>query len=407
MTSDLPYRSPAGGARGVDTARRVNLSIVLRAVLAHGGASRAQLTVETGLNRSTVGDITAELARRGLVEEGAAPPRGVGRPSPVILPGERVAAFAVYPDADSVTVALVRLNGELISKIRHDTASVLQPEEMLDVAAALAGRMREQHSISILGAGLALPGQVRSGEGVLTFAPPLGWREVPVAAMLEARIGLPVAVANDGAAGALAEAVFGVGRNVQNLIYLNGSARGIGGGVVADGRILTGHNGYAGEFGHVLVDPRGAPCACGARGCLETAVRRQDLLAILGLPESQSHTLEERLRIGLAGESGEELEELIGRQLDALTLALRSAVNAFNPELVVLGGFLGALLSVSPETVERSLLITTLTGGQDGVHIVRPALGENIVLIGAAQLAFERIIADPLGGPSRADQIET
>ncbi len=183
----------------------------------------------------------------------------------------------------------------------------------------------------VAGIGLAVPGPVRA-DGVVTLAPHLDWHDEPVGSALGAATGYPVLAANDASLGAIAESVRGAGRGVQNVVYLNGGASGIGGGVIADGALLTGRSGYAGEIGHTLVRSDGLLCHCGATGCLETEVTRAELLDVLGLEDDQG--LEEAL---LARSGEPEVAAAVARQLGYLGRALANVVNVFNPELIVLG----------------------------------------------------------------------
>jgi predicted NBD/HSP70 family sugar kinase len=276
---------------------------------------------------------------------------------------------------------------------------VPSPEEVVNIVrAVVAGMSGElQSSFHTVGVGLAIPGLVRDGDGVVVLAPHLGWTDAPVAAMLSEALGLPVAAANDASAGVMAEYTFGVGRGTQNLIYLNGGASGIGGGVAIDGTLLSGASGFAGEFGHALVNSAGTLCHCGASGCLETEVSRAALLDALGLDSAGSEMLDTVLlgQFSREGAPDREVSDLVHRQLDFLAVALRGIVNMFDPELVLLGGFLGTLYAAAPERLEAGVRTRALAGPRDDVRFARAELGADLLMVGAAQLAFAPILADP------------
>jgi predicted NBD/HSP70 family sugar kinase len=196
----------------------------------------------------------------------------------------------------------------------------------------------------------------------------------------------------------MAESTFGAGRDVTELIYLNGGASGIGGGIIAGGAALGGAAGYAGELGHTLVNSSGSICHCGARGCLETEVRRERLLDRLGLADADADDLESAL---VASTDSAVLAEVL-RQLDFLAVALRNAINTFNPQLIVLGGFLGALYEVAPAHLDALLAEQPLKASREGVRITRAELGSDLLMIGAGELAFAPLLADPAGFPLRA-----
>ncbi|SDZ25653.1 ROK family protein [Herbiconiux ginsengi] len=397
----LPVRS---GARGnnLDDVRRNNLSAVLNLVHTTGAVTRAQLTRETGLNRSTIGALVGELVNLQLVEETEPDTTNqVGRPSLMIKPARRTVALAVNPELDAVTIGLVALGGQVIKRIRYDTVRVPSVEEVVNIVSAVVAGMRDEleTNYKTIGVGLAVPGLVRAGDGLVNLAPHLGWHHAPLSEMLEQSLRLPVHAANDAAVGALGESIFGSGRGVRNMVYLNGGASGIGGGVVNNGVLLTGESGYAGELGHTLVNSNGELCHCGAYGCLETEVKRQALLDALGLPVNRVEELDEVLRARLADPAGAdpELVALVNRQLDFLSITIRNAVNLFNPELIVLGGFLGSLYESAPERLEGAVARSAMLGSGDTARITRSSLGRDLLVVGAAQLAFAPLLADPAG----------
>jgi predicted NBD/HSP70 family sugar kinase len=400
-TTKLPVRS---GARGnnLDDVRRNNLSAVLNLVHTTGAVTRAQLTRETGLNRSTIGALVGELVSLQLVDETEPDTTNqVGRPSLMIKPGRRTVALAVNPELDAVTIGLVALGGQVIKRIRYDTVRVPSVEEVVNIVSAVVAGMRDEleTTYKTIGVGLAVPGLVRAGDGLVNLAPHLGWQHAPLSEMLEQSLRLPVHAANDAAVGALGESIFGSGRGVRNLVYLNGGASGIGGGVVNNGVLLTGESGYAGELGHTLVNSNGVLCHCGAYGCLETEVKRQALLDALDLPVNRVEELDEVLRERLADPAGPdpELVALVHRQLDFLSVTIRNAVNLFNPELIVLGGFLGSLYESAPERLEGAVKRSAMLGSGETARITRSSLGRDLLVVGAAQLAFAPLLADPAG----------
>ena len=384
-----PHHTPTGSV----SVRQGNLSRMLRIVHRSNGLSRANLTSLLGLNRSTTADLVAELVRADLVVEDTPRESGrVGRPSPMVRPSTRPVAIAVNPEIDALTIAVVGLGGRVLSRTRRVMKTVPTPTAAIalisDVVGGLVTDLASKHRV--VGMGVAVPGLVRPSDGFVPLAPHLLWRDLPLAAMLEKATAMPVVAANDAHLGCLAESAFGVGRGVDHLVYLNGGASGIGGGVFAGGVPLTGLDGYAGEFGHSSVRTGGAECHCGARGCLETEVRRQPLLYLLGLDEARADELDAQL----AASADRVVLDEVHRQLEFLSIALRNAINILNPQLVILGGFLGALYAREPRFLE-ALVSTALDAPRAGARIEVAGLGADILLIGAAELAFESMLADP------------
>jgi len=383
-----------GSGNSTDHVRRHNLAAVLGIVHRSQGSSRSQLTRLTGLNRSTVAALVGELVERRLVFEAESDARNqVGRPSPIVRPDPLAVAIAINPEIDAITIAVVGLGGRVLTRVRHPTDHVSTAREAVDICAAvidgLRGELEADHRV--VGIGLAIPGLVRSLDGVVRLAPHLGWVDEPVAGMLEAATGYRVVAGNDARLGTLAESTFGAGRGLGDVMYLNGGASGIGGGVITGGRALTGSAGYAGEFGHTLVNSRGTVCHCGAVGCLETEVSRSPLLALVGLDDADGDDLERAL---LASDAADVRAE-VHRQLDFLGVALRNAINTLNPETILLGGFLGALYAVAPAHLNSLVAHQPLRASREGVTIGRAALGSNLLMIGAAELAFSAVLADP------------
>ncbi len=379
-----------------DPSRRNNLSLLTSLVHHHGVLSRAQLTRHTGLNRSTVGTLIGQLVSLGVVYETAPAGEGhVGRPSPEVHPSPSVAALAVNPEIDAVTIGLVSLGGKVQKKIRFETERIPSAREAVNIASAVIAGMRSELDASyrITGIGVAVPGLVNRDDGVVRHAPHLGWRNEPVARMLSEATGYPCQAANDASLGAEAELIFGAGAGTGNLIYLNGGASGIGGGIISDGQLLRGASGYAGELGHTFVRTAGKTCHCGATGCLETEVSQSRLLELAGLSRGDTADLEK----ALANSSSVDVNDEVARQLLYLGIALRNAVNIFNPEAIVLDGFLGTLHALAPTSLNETLLSQAMDGPAGQVKIYRAALGSDLMMIGAAELAFAQFLADPAG----------
>lgn len=386
----------------LDQVRRRNLSAVLRLVHTNGSPSRAWITRETGLNRSTVAALVAELVERGLVSESRPDQTNqVGRPSRTILPSTTTVALTVHPELDAVTVGLVSLGGRVVRRVRYDTVRVPSAQEVVNIVSAIVAGMRGEldSGFRTVGLGLAVPGLVRGSDGVVSLAPHLLWRDEPLAAMLSEATGFRVDAANDATVGAIAESTFGAGSGVGDMIYLNGGASGIGGGIISDGLLLSGASGFAGELGHTLVNSDGVPCHCGSVGCLETEVARAELLEALGLAPQESERLEDVLLAqfspGRAPDAG--VARVVDRQVRFLGIGLAGAANLLNPSLIVLGGFLGSLYRAAPEALERAVRSVAMPGLRDSVTLRAAALGSNILIIGAAELAFSRLLADPAG----------
>ena len=378
--------------------RRTNLAAILGLLYRGGPASRATLGKRTGRNRSTIASLVGDLVALGLVAESEPDSLGqVGRPSPVVSIRPEVAAIAVNPEIDALTIGLVGLDGAVRRVIRHEYDRIPTASEVISITSAvIAGMQVELDGLLVAGIGAAVPGQVRTSDGVVRNAPHLDWHDEPFGEPLAAATGLPVLVANDAALGALAEHEFGAGRDRDHLIYVNGGASGIGGGVITGGTLLGGGSGYAGELGHVRVSGSGALDSAGFRGTLEAEVTRAELLEALGLPRADPAQFE----AALLADRSDAVAAIVERQLGHLGAALAAAINLFNPEMIVLGGFLAALQAYHPERLEQVVAEAALAPSRDGVRITPAELGPNLLMIGAAGLAFGPLLDHPasIGG---------
>ena len=391
---------PRGQGARNEVTRRHNLSTVLTLLHHEGAQPRSLLTSKTGLNRSTIGALVQELTELGLAFESEPDPtRQVGRPSPIVQPDPRVVAFAANPEVDAITVGVVGLGGEVLKSIRYETEEPPSVREYVGISSAIIAGLRGEFEAvgSVLGIGAAVPGLVRASDGLVRWAPHLDWRDEPVAQLLAEATGLRVVAGNNATVGASAEHVFGAGRGVSNLVYLNGGASGIGGAIIANGASLGGAGGYAGEFGHVRVDSSAGDGDVGV-GSLESEVDRAELMDALGLVVADADAFDR----ALAASTDPAVRTIVHRQLGYLSTALRNAVNVLNPEVIVLGGFLASLYDFDPELLVENVRRQSLEPSFDGVSITTATLRSDLLVIGAAELAFAALLADPSGVASAA-----
>ena len=380
--------TPAPGTRANNLAR------ILRLVHEDGAQSRASLTERTGLNRSTIADLVAELVRRGLVDERVPDvPGRVGRPSPVVTASADVVAIAVNPEVDAIELAAVGLDRGILVRERLLNDSLPTPDA---VASTIADRIAAWRRGPLAGSrieavGIAVPGLVRSYDGVVRNAPHLAWADVPLAELVATATGVPTVVDNDATLGAIAEHRYGAGRGIDDVVYLNGGASGIGGGLIIHGRPVAGAGGYAGEFGQNRPRISADDDRRTSDGTLEAEVSRRRLLDAVGLEAADDETLDAALS---AAEASAVTEE-ITRQAHVLASALANAVNVLNPALIVLGGFLATLADLRGVEIGDAVADLAMSESAEGLHIRQAALGADRLLIGAAELAFADLLADP------------
>ncbi|MFJ4015651.1 ROK family protein [Microbacterium sp. NPDC090014] len=371
-----------------------NLALLLRLVHENGAQSRAALTEQTGLNRSTIADLVAELVRRGLVDERIPDvPGRVGRPSPVVTASARVVAIAVNPEVDAIEIAAIGLDRSIVLRERLPNATVPTPGAVVSTIAEriVAWREGALAAARIAAIGVAVPGLVRTSDGVVRNAPHLGWTDVPLAELVRSATASAAFVDNDATLGAIAEHRYGAGRGIDDVVYLNGGASGIGGGLIIHGRPVAGAGGYAGEFGQNRPRISADADRRTRDGVLEAEVSRRLLLDAVGLDSADDETLAAEL----SESDSPVVAAEITRQAHVLASALANAVNVLNPALVVLGGFLATLADLRADQIVDDVTALAMSESAEALEIRPAALGADRLLIGAAELAFADLLADP------------
>ncbi|MEU0569452.1 ROK family transcriptional regulator [Nonomuraea sp. NPDC005983] len=379
-------------SRGVrhDSMRARNLAVVLGELHRGGPLTRAALAELTGLTKTTVSTLVADLLESGVaVESGAVRDGERGRPGVAVsLSGHRVATLGLEINVDYLALCVVdltravrlRRTQPVDSRNSRPDDTLRRLRELADAATSEA----ERSGLRIAGAALAVPGPVR--DGLLCNAPHLGWRDVRVSDLLDL-LDLPLAVENEANLAALGELWFGSAE--PDFLYVSGEV-GIGAGLVVDGSVFRGTYGLAGELGHVVVAPDGPACRCGGRGCLEVYAGQDALLGGAASIADLVALLEAGDRTALAGcaEAGR-----------ALGLALTSAVHLLDPGMIVLGGVYAPLFPWLEGDIRA-----TLSARLGQMRRVPPPLavsetGADAAVLGAAGLVIQQIIADPARAP--------
>jgi predicted NBD/HSP70 family sugar kinase len=390
-----------------DDLRRHNRARLLRRLHEGGAASRSDLVAFSGLNRSTVGVLVSELAEVGLVTEVAGSAGQVGRPSLMVQPAADSAVVLAFDlRVERTVVALVGLGGNvLVRKEQRHKRTSYTPHAALRNVVTLTEQMLRQApaQASWVGIGIGVPGIVDHADSRVRLAPNLGWADVPFGDMVRESLGaqygfIPtVAISNDADLGAVAEHVRGVGARNRNLIYVSGEV-GIGGGIIIDGRPMAGAGGYGGEVGHMVVNPEGVTCRCGAQGCWETEIGRDAILAAAGLGGDQVEVADV---IAAASSGNRKAQAAIDAAGEWLGIGLANLVNLFNPEVIVLGGHLRLMFPLVSGTVFRRIHYA-LPATREQVRVEVPALMGDSTLLGAAETAFEDLLSDPIDVLSRS-----
>ena len=395
--------SRPGKTRGtVGTLRQLNRTRVVDALRREGTASRAELVRATGLSRTTVGGVVADLFERGLVVE-QPPAAGAGRGRPPVrvrLDASVGAAVGIDFGHRHLRVAAADLSSQLLAErwveldVDHDAGDAMDAavdlvEEVL--AAANVGRGR------VIGAGLGLPGPIdaRSGRvGSSVILP--GWAGVDAGDALAQRLRLHVEVDNDANLGARAEAAYGAGRGCTDLVYVK-VASGIGAGLVLGGRLHAGSAGIAGELGHIQVTPDGALCRCGNRGCLESVAAVPALLDLLRPAHGGDLGVRGLVELVAGNDTG--ARRVVNDAGRVLGRVLADLCNVLNPEAIVVGGDLAAAGAPLYDGINESLGRYALPAVAQSLRVVAGELGERAEVLGALALVIretERVPSEAL-----------
>jgi predicted NBD/HSP70 family sugar kinase len=385
-----------------------NLGVVLRTVADGEGVSRAEVAAATGLTKATVSSLVDELTRHSLIIEAGPAGNSVGRPGQALrLNPDGPVGIGVEINVDYLACCVLDLSG----RPRHQAVSLADNRDrpVAEVLAEAAGLVEsaldaaKAASLPAAGVVAAVPGLVRTAEGLLASAPNLGWTQVPVVDEL-ARPGWPrVSVENEANLAALGELWFGepagADQHRADFIHVSGEI-GIGAGVVVGGELFRGRNGFAGELGHVTVRPDGPVCGCGARGCLEAIAGQEAILRAAGLPPNTGTTLAtpagplarlvERAEAGDARAVG-----AVRTAGEALGVALAGMVNLLDLDAVLLGGMFALLAPWLREPVQAELTERVLGARWTEPRVEVSKLGWEAAVRGAAGSVVNRIVQNP------------
>jgi len=380
-----------------DLIRSINRSIVLNVVKTQGEVSRAAIAHQTGLSPATVTAITGQLIKEGLVFEKNTGDSTGGRP-PINLALNPRGGFVIGIKLmeDQAVGALTDLNATILAKdsIELDGSAV---ETTVETLLALINRLVHSSGIrkkQLMGVGIGLAGVVDFAAGVVRQNPFFGWQNVPLRDLVQARLRVPVFIDNDVNTLTLSEKWLSASKPVDNFLVIT-IGRGVGMGIVLDGKIYRGKRGGAGEFGHIVVDPNGPVCDCGKRGCLERLVSDGALVASAQQEVDPSiQTLDELMRRVQAGEpAAVAVLQHAGKQLGR---QIANQVNVLDPNLIVISGEGIRMGEVFFSAVRAAFHENVMPGLAEDTEIRVDSWGDDIWALGAASLVIAGIFNSPI-----------
>jgi predicted NBD/HSP70 family sugar kinase len=369
------------------TPRERNRLRIVDALRSHGSASRSELAHSTGLSRSTVSSLVADLQARGLVADAPSPGRrpartGRGRPPELLrLHAAAGAAVALRVDQRSLDVAVADLSSTILAERRFALPARADIATAVEVAADAVGT-------ALADAGLDR-GKIRGAALVAPASAESSLAGVHAGATLSGRLGIPVRVEDEANLAALGELAFGAASGFSDIVCVSLSSR-IGAGIIIGGRLHRGSTGAAGELGHVEVRPDGLLCRCGNRGCLDTIASVDAVLELLRPVHGPGLALTGALELVARGDTG--ARRVVTDAGRAVGRMLAGACNLLNPQAIVVGGELSAagepLLTGIRETIERYAHADI----SSAVEIIPGTLGTRASLLGA----LTSVIGEPV-----------
>lgn len=398
MSTAARTSNPDSGATN-QSLRAHNLSLALRHILANPGAiNRAGIAAQTGISRATMSRLVDELIASSLVEESEdkLSTGQRGRPTSVLSPTSgKVIALGLQVNVSALGAYLVDLSGTVLAhEYVSGDFSGADPTSTLRKLARIARRVLREGSSAgalFLGSSLALPGLFSAD--TLTIAPNLGWRNIPRKELLRPLHDLDVTlVANEAdlAAYAVAYPRPGVPEGPDSFIYVSGEV-GIGGGLIVNHQPLSGAHGWSGEIGHICVEPEGAICSCGARGCLETVAGLKALGHAVGLGDNAST----REILQHAGHSSR-AQDAMTHAGHALGQALSAVVNTVDISQVYLGGLVAEIAPYLLPSLHEELATRVLQAPWQTPQIDILPHSEDLSLRGGAHRVLELTVDDPI-----------
>ncbi len=400
-------------AEAAATFRRVKPQLILRHLRSHPGQSRTSLAASIGLPKATVSKLVADLVAAGLVREGHVDRAGsVGRPRTTLqLDGRSICGLGVEITVDHLSAVALSLDGEIAADRRVPldvTGSAV--DDVLDAVAQLIERMTGELTgtgRTLAGVTVAVPGVIAATDGSVISAPNLHWRDVAVLSGLRRRLGepgSPLALQNDARASAAAEHIIRAADGVDDLLYITGDV-GIGGGLVSGGRLLPGSSGYAGEIGHLPLNPDPEQCACGRTGCWETLVGLAAFLRRAADPDDPVNDvgadLDARLReVRRRADGGDRrTRAALAATAAGLARGITQLVEILDPAMAVLGGYFTYFDDYLTEPVEQQVRDHVLAAERRAFVVRCSSLGLAAAARGAAHVALEAVFLDPTFAP--------
>lgn len=374
--------------------KQINKTLVLEKVMNEAPISRAYIAKELGLNKGTVSSLVSELIDEHLVFE-TGPGESSGGRRPVMLTFNKDAGYAIGVDlgVNYILSILTDLKGNVVREIYQHITNT-EYEHVFSIIKKSINDLIESAPDSpygIIGIGIGVPGIVNN-QGEILIAPNLHWENVQLKQQIEKTFNLPVVIENEANAGAYGEKLFGAGKDFNNMIYVSAGI-GIGVGIIIDGELYTGNNGYSGEMGHTIIMVDGKKCSCGSVGCWELYASEKALLEHVKekhIINSECLTIEMLIEEAEAGNDAIiEVFKEIGKYL---SVGINNIIKTFNPQQVIIGNRLAMLQKWIEVPIQEFIQKHCKQFLQEDLSVEFSALKKHSVPVGVSALSIEHFL---------------
>ncbi|GAE27375.1 xylose-responsive transcription regulator [Halalkalibacter wakoensis JCM 9140] len=377
--------------------KKRNKSLLLHSIKDSSPVSRADLANYTGLNKGTVSSLVNELIDEQLILE-TGPGVSSGGRRPVMLLFNQSAGYSIGIDigVNYVLAILTDLQGNISNEklIKTHNPSFEETTEIIfNVIDDLVSTMPDS-PYGVVGIGVGVPATVNKAEEII-LAPNLNWKNKDLKCIIEEKYNIPVKVKNEANAGAYGEKKFGIGKKFDNIVYISGGI-GIGVGLILNGKLYKGNNGFSGELGHMTINMNGPLCNCGNKGCWELYASEKALLEMVsqyGIPMKDGQELSLEFITKLARNGDQKMIELIEQLAEHLAIGINNIINTFNPEQIIIGNRLVTLQSWLDAPLRESMKKNALSTHQKDLQIHFSQLERRSAALGVAAFSTEKFLS--------------
>lgn len=379
--------------------KSVNKSIILNKIRTDGPISRAQIAKEAKLTPPTVSSNVKELIEQGIVKESELG-ESLGGRKPTMLLIDQQAFYVIGVDAGPTTIKCILsdLSGKVLKRASSKLTTPITNQQFVEILkASIHAILRDISSVmlgKVIGIGVAMHGVVDVETGISLFSPNLGLIDIPIKKQLEKEFELDVKVENDARAMALGESWFGDHGELSSMLAVN-LGRGVGAGLVIQGKLYHGAQDIAGEIGHMMIDPRGNLCECGNHGCLQTFATGPAIvqMAQRSLKEGSNTKVTGEEIFELAVEGHEDCIHILKETGKMIGIGLTNLIHIINPEKIVLGGAVTKSKQFILPEIEKVIESRALTPQAKRTEIAITKLGDDATIIGAVSLLLVDLFA--------------